>query len=409
MPLVLINNSQETFTPTQSGAIATWVWEVCQAAERGGERPWVVTRRSEAAMYEWPETVAVDYPREATTAVEKVIGRAGRKVFGHTEVGMETYGRRVIRVLRERKLAEYPLVLQNDLELAVMLRRAFPRATIIHHFHNQLGCKPRFGRHVAESCDAITAVSRYTGLWAEREFGLAKGAVKTVYNGVDSGRFFPVGEGGEEAGGRPPMINFHGKTTHHKAPDLLLSAGMILADRKAEFSIQLVGSNFWHKFEVDDYQQKLQSQIERLAARKIAVRRTGHLGRAAIPDALRRCQIHCVPSRWDEPFGLVTLEGMASGLATVGSNTGATPEVLGEAGLLFERESAESLADQLWKLLSDVPLRKRLAREGRKRAELFTWDATWEALSGVLSNVGRVQTNGGTSELVHAKPMGSVS
>jgi glycosyltransferase involved in cell wall biosynthesis len=382
MPVVLINNSQETFTPTQSGAIATWVWEVCQSARRTGHYPWVITRGSHAPMYDWPQTHAIPYPAEPRNSLENVLRKADRKLFGYTEIGMRNFGERVIRLIRERQLDSYPLMLQNDLELAVLLRQAFPRATIIHHFHNQSGCKARFSRHVARSCSVITAVSRHTGQWVETQFGLPIGSVKTIHNGVDSERFAPA----DEPPVGPPVINFHGKTTFHKAPDLLLSAALILAERTTEFSLQMIGSNFWHKFEMDDYQQKLLSQLQQLHNRKIMVRRIGHMPRAQIPLELQRSRIHCVPSRWDEPFGLVTLEGMACGLATVASDTGATSEVLGEAGLLFERDNAQSLADQLWKLLVDPELLRELAQQGRTRAELFTWDACWQAIRSVLSS-----------------------
>jgi glycosyltransferase involved in cell wall biosynthesis len=84
-----------------------------------------------------------------------------------------------------------------------------------------------------------------------------------------------------------------------------------------------------------------------------------------------------VPSRWDEPFALTILEGMASGLASVVSRTGGAPEVVGDAGLLFERDSVEGLADQLRRLLFDQELRTAYARKARERAEQFTWNKTW--------------------------------
>ena len=76
---------------------------------------------------------------------------------------------------------------------------------------------------------------------------------------------------------------------------------------------------------------------------------------------------------------------MACGLATVASNTGATPEVIGDAGLLFERDNAQAFADQLWRLISDPALLRERSLAARRRAEQFTWKATWEALCDVLS------------------------
>ena len=115
MSVVLINNSQETFTPTQSGAIATWIWEVVRVADQVGSQPWVVTRDSSAATYPWPRTLAVHYPRDPQSRLQYLVGRADRRLSGHTEFGMRTFADRLIRTLRERALDGLPLILHNDL------------------------------------------------------------------------------------------------------------------------------------------------------------------------------------------------------------------------------------------------------------------------------------------------------
>jgi glycosyltransferase involved in cell wall biosynthesis len=59
------------------------------------------------------------------------------------------------------------------------------------------------------------------------------------------------------------------------------------------------------------------------------------------------------------------------------SRTGGAPEVVGDAGLMFERDSVEGLADQLLRLIFDQGLRASYARKARERAEQFSWDKTW--------------------------------
>lgn len=72
--------------------------------------------------------------------------------------------------------------------------------------------------------------------------------------------------------------------------------------------------------------------------------------------------------RWKEQLGHVLLEAMAHGVATVGSTCGAIPEVIGDAGLVFDEDSVESLAESLRMLaLGSEPLR-RLGDAGRRRA-----------------------------------------
>ena len=86
----------------------------------------------------------------------------------------------------------------------------------------------------------------------------------------------------------------------------------------------------------------------------------------------------------DEPFGLTTLEGMACGLATLAGNHGGSPEVLGDAGVLFEKDSAQDLADKLQPLVSDAAHRRVVAKRCRERAESMTWQNTWQQLDRLL-------------------------
>ena len=141
--------------------------------------------------------------------------------------------------------------------------------------------------------------------------------------------------------------------------------------------MQIVGGNHWGYSLPDAYQQELQALAAQLTAQGIKVDFTGFVDRPNMPAALRRTQIHVVPSRWDEPFGLTTVEGMATGLATVASRTGGSPEVVGEAGLLFARDDPADLAACLERVLADPALRRQLGEMARQRATSFTWKATW--------------------------------
>ena len=78
-----------------------------------------------------------------------------------------------------------------------------------------------------------------------------------------------------------------------------------------------------------------------------------------------------VPSIWEEPFGLVAVEAMASGRPVCASRVGGLQDIVldGETGYVFEREDSAGLAGHLARLLDDDVLRKRMGEAGRKRAE----------------------------------------
>ena len=80
-----------------------------------------------------------------------------------------------------------------------------------------------------------------------------------------------------------------------------------------------------------------------------------------------------------EGFGLPVLEAMAHGTPVLTSNRSSLPEVAGDAAILVNPVSTESIATGLRSLVGDEALRARLRAAGPERAARFTWSATAEA------------------------------
>ena len=140
MNVVFINTTLESFTPTKSGAIGTWIWEVCQAAKRDGVEPLVISLRDDAEPYPWTKAVFLDYPRHDFNEGWK---RILRKVFvlqakfgGWYHMRHPAWARRVGDAIQRAGAANSALVLQNEPQLAVVLRRRFPNAFILHLAQN---------------------------------------------------------------------------------------------------------------------------------------------------------------------------------------------------------------------------------------------------------------------------------
>jgi hypothetical protein len=83
----------------------------------------------------------------------------------------------------------------------------------------------------------------------------------------------------------------------------------------------------------------------------------GQLSAEAVQSLLRSSDVLVLPSRrtdaWQEQFGLVLTEAMAEATVTVGSRTGAIPEVIGSEDLLFEEDDFRDLARTLERLACD--------------------------------------------------------
>lgn len=377
MRVVQINNSQETFTATASGAIATHIWETSRAAMVLGERPLVISRDApEAPLPDVPciWVPGFDPPRSKAHLLAL---RVRKKLRGWRSIDQPSYAAAVARCVRLHALQNRDWILHNDPELAVYLHARFPQARILLHFHNPILCAASFASALAASSIGFSAVSGYVAREVTKIYG--KKCSRVVWNGVNSDVFFP-------APFRAPTpekleICFLGRTGIEKGADLLLKACVQLAAEGLNFRVRLIGSNHWGRWQRDSYQDQLAGLCSALEEAGICVTRTGHVARAAIPEELQKADIYVLPSRWQEPCALSLLEGMASGLAVVAARTGGTPEVLGDAGLFFAANDAGDLASKLRELLQHPRRVRDWGARARRRACELTWRKTWEALT----------------------------
>jgi glycosyltransferase involved in cell wall biosynthesis len=71
-----------------------------------------------------------------------------------------------------------------------------------------------------------------------------------------------------------------------------------------------------------------------------------------LTELLNAHQTMVVPSLWNEPFGIVALEGIACGCVVVGSAGGGLKDAIGECGVTFPNGDVEALTQVLKNLLS---------------------------------------------------------
>lgn len=85
-----------------------------------------------------------------------------------------------------------------------------------------------------------------------------------------------------------------------------------------------------------------------------------------------------------ETLGFVAMEAMAAGTPAVGARAGGVPDVIRHEanGLLFTPGDLGDLTVQLRRLVTDAPLRARLASAARRDMEGWSWRAATEALVG---------------------------
>lgn len=114
----------------------------------------------------------------------------------------------------------------------------------------------------------------------------------------------------------------------------------------------------------------------------------------AVPDYINAMDVVVLPSltttRWKEQFGHVLIEAMACEVPVIGSDSGAIPEVIGDAGIIVSEGDATALADALRRLREAPADRKALGQRGRERVlTLYTHERiahqTWTFWQEVMS------------------------
>lgn len=184
--------------------------------------------------------------------------------------------------------------------------------------------------------------------------------------GVDTEAFCP------DPFARPRLANgvvlgFVGRPTLTKGIDTLLEA---LSKLPEKYKLLWVTSSVLIPSVITD-------QIIRYLGLERRVRIERNVPHDKLVDYYRQMDIYVLPSRttptWKEQFGRTLIEAMACGVPVLGSSSGAIPEVIGNAGLIFKEGDSENLAKILGEMTSPAQ-REKLIESGIKRVmDNFTY------------------------------------
>ena len=108
----------------------------------------------------------------------------------------------------------------------------------------------------------------------------------------------------------------------------------------------------------------------------------------ALPQIMNALDVLVLPSRttarWKEQFGRVLIEAHACATPVIGSDSGAVPEVIGDAGLVFPEGNARALAAAMELLRASPGAAREFGLRGRLRVEeSFTWNRVAERMRDI--------------------------
>ncbi len=177
-----------------------------------------------------------------------------------------------------------------------------------------------------------------------------------------------------------PFMLYPAHTWKHKNHQRLLEALALLRDQhKIRLNLVCTGglTPYWQTLKQTINHLRLEDQVRFLG-----------LIPAVDLSALYQLSAFVIYPSLFEGFGTPPLEAWNAGKALVSSCGSSLGEVVGDAGLVIDPLSVESIADAAAKMMVDAPLRDEYVRRGQERLHQFNWEYTARVFRALYRYVG---------------------
>jgi glycosyltransferase involved in cell wall biosynthesis len=276
--------------------------------------------------------------------------KACRRIYAkyRPQVFHPTYYRSVMR--NQFKNLNCPLVVT----VYDMIHEKF--RTEIKHSEKQIKLK----KIAVSRADRIICISESTKNDLLSFYNVDEAKVDVIYLASEFRK--PAGQGNAR---QSDYFLFVGGRSEYKNFDVLLRAMVQIKKCSPRLRLKCVGPPFQqHELlqihslglseQIEDCGRVTDSQLARLYAESIAF---------------------IYPSKY-EGFGIPLLEAMQCGTPVIASNRSSFPEVIDDAGLLFDPENSDDLAGKMVALVREPQRRESLIEKGLSRAKKFSWAKT---------------------------------
>jgi glycosyltransferase involved in cell wall biosynthesis len=219
---------------------------------------------------------------------------------------------------------------------------------------------PALAREHAQRADQVIVISEFTAREVRERLDVSP----------DRMSICPPGHPGwaprRGAPAKDAYLLFLGTLEPRKNVGALLDAYERLGDRRALPPLVLAGKAT----------ERSDPWLQRISRAPLAglVRHIGYVAPER-RQGLYASALALVQPSFEEGFGMPVLEAMSVGVPVIASNRGALPEVVGDAGALFDPDDSDALAGAIERLIDDPAEAAAAAVRGIARSRLFTWTA----------------------------------
>ena len=253
----------------------------------------------------------------------------------------------------------------RDYLVAALACRHAEKAKLILTRHHYLPLnRSAIYRWMLGDVAAVIAVSDSVRASVLERLQLPPDRARTIPNWIDPERFQPIARDAARAMFRlrgSVVVACIGQLTPAKGQEEFVCAAARVTQMRPDIEFVLGG-------EESDDAKPFTARLAGIAESSGLGEKLKFMGRVRnIPYLLAAVDVVVIPS-WDEGFSLVTIEALAARRAVLASNVGGITGIIRDNynGLLFAARDVHALTDKLLWLVSDAPLRERLAVQGQR-------------------------------------------
>lgn len=381
MNICFLNMPIEYYSPVSGGAISTIIMQSAQALIARGHQVSVLTITGEGQSYDIGRVVSIDAKqRDDLSFLQRRLSSLRGKRAGYDWPYYEYYRASSMKALQALTPAPDAVFVFNDLVTPQYIRRVLPRTRILSWLQNECRTRQNDLSATLAATEKFLTCSRYIQDWTSRTHNIALDKFEVVLSGVDLEAFHPRAAFMEAP--ETVRVLCIGRIDPNKGPDIAADAVTQLRAEKLPVSLTVAGGLWFygHGNEMEDpFFRTLKSKMESAQADY-----RGHVVRQDVPALVREHDVACVLSRSNEPFGLVTLEAMASGCAVVASNRGGLPEACGDSATLLDPDDFAGVVEALRRLVVDPAFLRSQKEKAVQHAAGASWAGVAEKLEWIL-------------------------
>ena len=250
----------------------------------------------------------------------------------------------------------------------------------------------------AENADHIVTISAFTKKDIISAYGVNKDKITVAYPGYDEEIFHPVSDQAKikrvlnKYKIKSPFIIYIGTIQPRKNLTRLIETfnRIITQDSNDNLQLLIVGKTTGEGREGWMYQDILNTPQKFGMENRVIF--TNYVPTLDLPYLLSGAIAFIQPSLW-EGFGIPLLEAMSTGCPVLTSHVSSLPEVVGQAGLLFDPYSTDQMEQALRTVISDQALRRKLTRLGFLQVKKFSWEKMAKTIVKVFQDVKNIDNH----------------